>query len=62
MKRDQNDKIGAVAGYCLAAIVAAVIVGGLALVQAQDAIDEAMAQQQALACFQAPRMCAPEAK
>lgn len=61
MKR-QNDKIGAVAGYCLACVVVVVMVGGLALVQAQDAIDEARAQQQTLACFQMPRACAPEAK
>lgn len=62
MKRNQNDKIGAVAGYCLVCIVVSVLVGGLALVQAQDAIDEAVAQRQALACFQHPRMCSPEAK
>jgi hypothetical protein len=60
MSRRQNDVIGKVAGYVLICVVAASLVGGFGLMQAQDAIDEVLAQQQALACFQAPQMCAPE--
>ena len=57
MKRP-NDTIGKVAGYTVICVVVAVMAGGVALVQAQDAIDEAVAQQQALACYQHARMCA----
>ena len=53
----QNDKIGNAAGCCLICVVIAVLVGGTALLQLQDALDEIHAQQQSLACFQAPRMC-----
>ena len=56
---DRNDLIGKIAGAVLACVVLTVALGGLALMQTQDAIDEAVAQQQALACFQQPRMCVP---
>lgn len=58
MKRP-HDTIGKVARYTLACCIAVIMVAGIGLMQAQDAIDEARAQQQALACFQAPRMCLP---
>lgn len=56
--RRQNDIIGKVAGYALIAIVAISMFGGIALVQAQDAIDEAHAQLQALGCYSQESACA----
>ena len=53
-----NDTIGKVAGAVLAVAVIAAALGGYGLIQTQDAIDEAVAAQQQLACFQAARMCA----
>lgn len=53
-----RETIGKVARYTLACCIAVALVGAIGLMQAQDAIDEARAQQQALACLQAPRMCA----
>lgn len=52
--------IAKVARYTAACCIAIAMVGFIGLVQAQDAIEEARAQQQALACFQAPRMCLPD--
>lgn len=44
----------AVANICFIVMIFAVY----ALIQSQDAIDEAVAQQQALTCYQNARMCA----
>ena len=59
MSRNPHDRIGKLAGYVLICVIITVMLGGATLVQTQDAIDEAVAQQQALACFQQPRMCVP---
>ncbi len=58
MSRDPNDTIGKIAGAVLVVLVVALLCGGLALVQSQDAIDAAVAEQQQMACFQHARMCA----
>ncbi len=58
MSRRPNDTIGKIAGAVLAAVLIAAALGGYGLMQTQDAIDEAVAQQQALACFQHARICA----
>lgn len=58
MNRDPNDRIGKLAGYVLVCVLVIVFCGGLALAQTQDAIDEAVAAQQEMACFQHARMCA----
>jgi len=58
--RRTNDTIGAVAGYVLICVLVVTVCGGLALSQSQDAIDEAVAKQQALACFQHVQMCVAE--
>lgn len=58
MSRRPNDIIGKTAGLVLINVAIAVALGGYGYVQTQDAIDEALAQQQALACFQHARMCA----
>jgi hypothetical protein len=58
MTRHQNDTIGKVAGAVLTCVLIAVAIGATALLQSQDAIDEAIAQRQALACFEHARMCA----
>lgn len=58
MSNRQNDRIGKVAGYVLVAVIIAVLLGGAGLMQAQDAIDASVAEQQQMACFQHARMCA----
>ena len=59
MSRKQNDLIGKIAGAVFFCVGLTAALGGLAIIQTQDAIDEAVAQQQALTCFQQPRMCVP---
>ncbi len=57
MSRRPKDTIGAVALYVLICVLVVVTCGALAIVDAQAAIDQSRAQQEALACFKAPQMC-----
>lgn len=58
MSRRPNDIIGAIAGAVLVIVLVTAALGGIALAQAQDAIDAAVAERQSLACFQHAQMCA----
>lgn len=58
MSRRPNDAIGKAAGAVLAIVLIVAMFGGYGLIQTQDAIDESVAAQQQLACFQQARMCA----
>lgn len=57
MNREPNDMIGKIAAMCLVACVVAAVIGGMFLTSAQAAIDESIAQQEALAYSRCLRMC-----
>lgn len=59
MSRRPNDLIGTLAALCLIICVATAVVGGALITAAQVAINEAAAQQKALACARNARMCMP---